>query len=123
MIFVKLEENMFFNEIRDIVKLFYQNMDIIELKDGSPEENRGVVLSGRFMDKDGKRFYKIELLDGSRVFYSEDILITSELKTVDDYEIRKTLKNEIKRHAYLALADYRKINPPWGILTIHGPGG
>ena len=116
MIHVHFEENRLFYDVRDVLKLFFRDEDIVETGAEPPHECQGAFLTGFYSEADGRHVFSIRLR-AAGMSYTADIPVCGDMEPEDEYEIRKTLKNEVKRHIYLALSGYTGNEPPWGILT------
>jgi coproporphyrinogen dehydrogenase HemZ len=106
----------FIYDVKDVLKLFFMDEDIAEAVEEPPPGSRGVFLSGRYSEADGKPVFRIQLKGGEAPYF-RDLPAEPKAGELLGYEMRKTLKNEIKRHVFDALSGYAGFEPPWGILT------
>lgn len=109
MIKIRLKNHTCFNEICDIVRLFYKKEQIILIEDSFDKSSDDIIINNN-IEKNDKIicFSSIEHSD-QYMEYSEEI--DSSVQT------EKIIKTLIKRSIYKLLSEYKKKQYPWGILT------
>ncbi|HHW48926.1 MAG TPA: coproporphyrinogen dehydrogenase HemZ [Clostridiaceae bacterium] len=117
MIQIFLEEQMFYNEVYDEVKLFFNENEICFTDELPPDEKGGIFLYCK-VDSEAAEgpVFRINL-EWDNSSYNADIPIES--KNIGEMETEKVreLKRQIKRHIYLALVKCTGRELPWGMLT------
>jgi coproporphyrinogen dehydrogenase HemZ len=131
MIYIKLDGHDFEYEIKEVVRLFYSNEEILILKESLPPvEYRGIFLLSQVIKKTGE-FELVTCLEVDNKPFSEntahisldDVLKEGESEYKEDlcnvelHKMRRELKKELKRQIYFILEAFTGNKQPWGVLT------
>lgn len=112
MIYLYLEGHEFQYAIEEVLKLFFQDETICAVHDKKFKPETGFLLCSIITDT----------LNTS-ISDTEGNVLCSFVHSLDDIaqlscgEEKRSLKKEIKRQVYKALAQYTHRNMPWGVLT------
>lgn len=113
MIYVRLEGHDFRYEVTDVLKLFFDNEEILFVDDEPPAKDRGFFISSSIKGKDGNiEVYTHLKASGINTGYHFPVRVSG-----DDHARRKQLKREMKRQLYIILSEYTRRELPWGMLT------
>jgi len=117
MIRIFLEEQRFYNEIYDEVKLFFNENEIYFKNELPPIDKGGIFLYCKVINEAAEGPVFRITLKWSNSSYNADIPIESENIGEMEAEKVRELKRQIKRHVYLALVKCTGRELPWGMLT------
>lgn len=122
-IYIKFEGHEFRYGIEDLLKLFFENENIIVSYQDPGEDFRGIFLYSRLdAPPEGDGRYHVETalgINGKNVLKENHFFLVS-LSSNDAnpvYEERKIQRREVKREVYKALSQFTGKSMPWGMLT------
>jgi len=117
MVRILLDEERFYNEVYDEVKLFFTENEICFTDELPPDEKGGIFLYCKVNCEDaGRPVFQVRLESDNSSYSAEipmECVDIGEMKAEKVREMRK----QIKRHVYLALAKCTGRELPWGMLT------
>lgn len=120
MIWIKLEGHDFKYEVEDIIKLFYNDEEVVLVENSPPVDYRGIFVFSGIKPADSGLLLATRLDSNGMEQYNGSVvvgLLPEETKKSVDYEGRKQLKRDVKRQVYMALSKFTGKEMPWGILT------
>ncbi|MCF6461361.1 coproporphyrinogen dehydrogenase HemZ [Clostridium sp. Cult3] len=116
MIYVYLNGHDFEYDVRELLKVFFFNEDIIFIHSKDEYEGRSLLIESILSNDNGQ-------LSSTTVVYKDGELIASQyVKNIKDIKIeqddvKKKVKMGIKQSIYDILIQISEISAPWGILT------
>ena len=110
MIALLLFDMPFEQDIRELFMAFYPGRTYIYKAD----PQAGIIFTGRRIDNPDGGIYDVELIFGS---HTEPEAYYEEHFSVNIYNSRTEVKNELKRQLYRILSKHTGIELPWGTLT------
>lgn len=113
MVIIELKGHDYLYQVKDVVKLFFENSIIKEKQ--AFKIKTGMAIYTELKKKKALFEVKTIILDNG-VCYYKNIHTFKPLSPLDE-SVDKTLKREVKRELYIGLSKYTNKKFPWGFLT------
>lgn len=116
MIYIYLEGHDFEYEVRELVKVFFFNENIIFIHDEEDYKGKGILVKNILSNT-------LDQITSTTMVYIDSKLVSSStINDIQDIEIerdilKKKIRIGIKQSIYDALSKVSEISAPWGVLT------
>ena len=116
MIYIYLEGHDFEYEVRELVKVFFFNENIIFIHDEEDYKGKGILVKNILSNT------LDQIISTTMVYIDSKLVSSSTINDIQDIEIerdilKKKIRIGIKQSIYDALSKVSEISAPWGVLT------